>query len=270
VTHGLTMRLLLMRVFQWSVETFETVWNVDNCHHITLHKDMEQMCYKLCPEFSFPSQIPWATRPIWIVFKSREATPQTQEKLQKLMEFKRSMDGECPRQVAGDLEDEVSRLHTESLPLHVVGEVAGTWLEIDRAIQETKHRHLMERSEKYTVLDYLTIPQPRTRQSPETLKGRLVQGHGSIKDLCRDAALRKAQELPPIDWSDVELVDWWGEKLSYQGKMLRLKGCPSARRGATMTRHLSTGPEDILSSSNGDLRTLDRHDKVAGSVDELK
>lgn len=26
VTHGLTMRLILMKLFQWSVETFETVW----------------------------------------------------------------------------------------------------------------------------------------------------------------------------------------------------------------------------------------------------
>ena len=31
VTHGLTMRLLLMRYFSWSVDTFDAVYNPGNC-----------------------------------------------------------------------------------------------------------------------------------------------------------------------------------------------------------------------------------------------
>ena len=31
MTHGMTMRLLLMRYFDWSHNTFETVFNPSNC-----------------------------------------------------------------------------------------------------------------------------------------------------------------------------------------------------------------------------------------------
>jgi len=40
VTHGLTMRLLLMRMYRWSPETFETVWNPSNCCLWVLQKDL--------------------------------------------------------------------------------------------------------------------------------------------------------------------------------------------------------------------------------------
>jgi len=40
VTHGLTMRLLAMRVFGWSPDTFESVWNPDNCHLWVLKKNL--------------------------------------------------------------------------------------------------------------------------------------------------------------------------------------------------------------------------------------
>merc|ERR1712226_892386 len=31
VTHGLTMRLFMMRYYRWSIEDFERVWNARNC-----------------------------------------------------------------------------------------------------------------------------------------------------------------------------------------------------------------------------------------------
>jgi len=38
VTHGLTMRLLLMQLFHWTPHTFHTVWNADNCNLYCLSK----------------------------------------------------------------------------------------------------------------------------------------------------------------------------------------------------------------------------------------
>jgi len=40
-THGLTMRILLMVVFNWSPNTFSTVWNAGNCDVYILKKDMD-------------------------------------------------------------------------------------------------------------------------------------------------------------------------------------------------------------------------------------
>jgi len=40
VTHGLTMRLLLMRLYGWSPDTFETVWNPKNCDIWVLQKNL--------------------------------------------------------------------------------------------------------------------------------------------------------------------------------------------------------------------------------------
>lgn len=39
VTHGLTMRFILMQLFGWSPNTFHTVWNADNCAVYVLRKD---------------------------------------------------------------------------------------------------------------------------------------------------------------------------------------------------------------------------------------
>lgn len=41
VTHGLTMRLILMQLFNWSPNTFHTVWNADNCDIYVLKKDLD-------------------------------------------------------------------------------------------------------------------------------------------------------------------------------------------------------------------------------------
>jgi broad specificity phosphatase PhoE len=39
VTHGLTMRLILMQLFGWSPDTFPTVWNAGNCEMYVLKAD---------------------------------------------------------------------------------------------------------------------------------------------------------------------------------------------------------------------------------------
>jgi broad specificity phosphatase PhoE len=40
VTHGLTMRFLLMQLYDWSPTTFHSVWNADNCDLNILEKDL--------------------------------------------------------------------------------------------------------------------------------------------------------------------------------------------------------------------------------------
>lgn len=42
VTHGLTMRLLLMQLYGWSPNTFNTVWNARNCEMYVLKKDLSR------------------------------------------------------------------------------------------------------------------------------------------------------------------------------------------------------------------------------------
>ena len=53
VTHGLTMRLILMQLFGWSPNTFHTIWNADNCACYVLRKDETlpgRSPYALCRE----------------------------------------------------------------------------------------------------------------------------------------------------------------------------------------------------------------------------
>ena len=40
VTHGLTMRLLLMHLGGWSPNTFHSVWNANNCDMYVLGRDL--------------------------------------------------------------------------------------------------------------------------------------------------------------------------------------------------------------------------------------
>ena len=47
VTHGLTIRLMLMCLFKWSVETFASVWNLGNCEHVTLKKNIKEHKYEI-------------------------------------------------------------------------------------------------------------------------------------------------------------------------------------------------------------------------------
>jgi len=40
VTHGLTMRFIMMQLFNWSPNTFQTVWNAKNCDIYVLKRDL--------------------------------------------------------------------------------------------------------------------------------------------------------------------------------------------------------------------------------------
>ena len=42
VTHGLTMRFILMQLFGWSPTTFHSVWNADNCCIYVLRRDLSK------------------------------------------------------------------------------------------------------------------------------------------------------------------------------------------------------------------------------------
>ena len=62
VTHGLTMRLLMMRYFNWSPQTFDAVYNPGNCDFWVLVKDEARRAYRLEPGDCSPPCTPWATR----------------------------------------------------------------------------------------------------------------------------------------------------------------------------------------------------------------
>jgi len=67
VTHGLTMRLLLMRYFNWSPQTFDAVYNPGNCDFWVLVKDEARRAYRLEPADCSPPCTPWATRQVRVV-----------------------------------------------------------------------------------------------------------------------------------------------------------------------------------------------------------
>jgi len=64
VSHGLMMRFFCMRYFRWSVDTFDTVWNPDNCDLWVLGKDNRGR-YAFTPEGS----IPRSTKSVTVVFQ---------------------------------------------------------------------------------------------------------------------------------------------------------------------------------------------------------
>ena len=47
VTHGMTMRLFLMRWFHWTVEEFEVVANPLNCEHYLMERNLHDDQFKL-------------------------------------------------------------------------------------------------------------------------------------------------------------------------------------------------------------------------------
>eukprot|EP00440_Ansanella_granifera_P051006 gb/GFBE01055284.1/.p1 GENE.gb/GFBE01055284.1/~~gb/GFBE01055284.1/.p1 ORF type:complete len:415 (+),score=54.29 gb/GFBE01055284.1/:1-1245(+) len=198
VTHGLTIRLMLMCLFQWSVETFETVWNVGNCHHVTLKKNMHELKYELCIEESYPPRLPWGTREVWIVLKALSPPEALSTRLDALIEVKKSMQ---------DSDGHASEIH-----------------QIDKLIGELQNKMLLERSQPYTIVDYIGIPQPRTMHTAEVLN-RLLPGH-NLQGQPEELALM-AKEGPKVSMEDIELIDWWGPARSYRGKMLRVSpdGC---------------------------------------------
>jgi len=70
VTHGLTMRFILMQLYDWSPNTMETIWNAKNCEIYCLKKDLTlpgQSPYSLCVEVG---DKPRSTISINVEFKS--------------------------------------------------------------------------------------------------------------------------------------------------------------------------------------------------------
>jgi len=72
VTHGLTMRILLMRYFNWSPQTFDAVYNPGNGDMWVLVKDEARRQYRIEPESCTPQGVPWATRQVRL--KRRDST----------------------------------------------------------------------------------------------------------------------------------------------------------------------------------------------------
>jgi broad specificity phosphatase PhoE len=52
VTHGMTLRLFLMRWFHWSVEEFENLHNLQNCQIVVMQQESDGH-YKLVSELAF-------------------------------------------------------------------------------------------------------------------------------------------------------------------------------------------------------------------------
>jgi broad specificity phosphatase PhoE len=59
VSHGLFMRLFLMRFYRWSVEKFHTLENFDNCGYCILERDDQDGSFILKTELkTYPKQKP--------------------------------------------------------------------------------------------------------------------------------------------------------------------------------------------------------------------
>ena len=187
VTHGLTMRLLLMRYFQWSPQTFDAVYNPGNADMWVLTKRDATRSYALEPSECSPPRMPWATRQIYLVVRGR--------------------DGSLERQ-------------------------------------------------PYTLVDYLSLPQPRSSNPDAALK-QLIRGHGHPLDPCRceerastdgrarfiDSVMARVET---VERGHFESVDWWCGRISEQGKKLRTDNEAIRRRSAL-------GPQPgSPSSSNGE------------------
>ena len=70
VTHGLTMRFVLMQLFSWSPTTLHSVWNADNCEMYVLRKDLSKpggSPYILDRE---AGDIPKSSIELWVEFVS--------------------------------------------------------------------------------------------------------------------------------------------------------------------------------------------------------
>jgi hypothetical protein len=191
VTHGLAIRLLMMKVLEWSVDTFETVYNMGNTDHVVFKKNMTTLNYEFCPQESHPQHIPWSTRQVWLAFRS----------------LKEPMDEES-RKTAKQLRE------LETLP-----ECERNIPEIRESIDRLRGKRLRQCCKPYTVVDYLSLDKPRTLQTDAILR-RLVEGHDLEGTMTREEMLAQADRTR-VDPNDVFFLDWWGDGLSYRGKMLR-------------------------------------------------
>eukprot|EP01060_Flectonema_neradi_P005270 TRINITY_DN1349_c5_g1_i1.p1 TRINITY_DN1349_c5_g1~~TRINITY_DN1349_c5_g1_i1.p1 ORF type:complete len:470 (+),score=67.05 TRINITY_DN1349_c5_g1_i1:40-1449(+) len=198
VTHGLTIRLLLMAIYHWSVETFETVYNLGNCHYIVLRKNMETFGYELCTKESFPPRLPWATRKVWIRYFGEEENPLTKKKLENSKKLRSNLR-------KGDT----------------------CFEELDSIVDKLELEHHFQCAKKYTVINYLAIKPPRTMNRAE-LFSQLVEGHD-----CRGSPEELEQRCVKIDVNNISLIDWKGEKGTWKNKILHYemddRGKASAR-----------------------------------------
>jgi len=256
VTHGLTIRLLLMVVCQWSVETFETVFNIGNCQHLTLRKNVDKLGYELCPEESFPPRVPWSSRKCWIVFKSLRSSEETLRQIALLKQLRASEQGIELGRVFGEKkpvatltngsqrsERTVSRdapsssrpsQHERERSENAGREQADqdsdddelvdeppSWPFLDHKIAQLEAQAMDERSRPFTVVDYLTLPCPRSMNVAEAVK-RCVPSHnvrGPPEQLLRLARETNKQ----ISLEDIEAIDWWGPDISPDGRKLRMR-----------------------------------------------
>jgi len=75
VTHGLTMRLILMQLYGWSADTFHAVWNAGNCDMYVLRKDLNRAGfspYVLCRE---EGDFPRSSATVVVEFSTGEQKP---------------------------------------------------------------------------------------------------------------------------------------------------------------------------------------------------
>eukprot|EP00754_Rhynchopus_humris_P046266 Rhum_TRINITY_DN5778_c0_g1::Rhum_TRINITY_DN5778_c0_g1_i1::g.18296::m.18296 len=210
VTHGLTIRLLLMVIFQWSVETFESVFNLENCKYITLKRNLDRCCYEFCMEKSDPQRIPWATRNVWV--RNMRAEPQT-------------------------LEANLLRRKIEELTATKSEFAEEQWWELDQLIDSLRLKLHGLCCRPYTVLDYLNIKAPRSMNKLQVLR-MAVEGHGlrgtPEELLARPRYLKGMPEDEGISLNDIAL-DWWENVSSYRGKELHIYHDQSTKVGVLDT-----------------------------------
>ena len=98
----------------------------------------------------------------------------------------------------------------------------------------------------YTLLDFLSLPQPRTCQPEQALK-QLIEGHEHKLDFSREetpeerkAKIDKAMGMcTKVD--DVESIDWWCDNISDEGREFRLSNQVHMLRRSSRT-HTHTTP----------------------------
>ena len=91
----------------------------------------------------------------------------------------------------------------------------------------------------YTLVDLLSLPQPRTSH-PELALKQLIEGHGENLDFSHadgpEQRLQKVAEVKrrcqPVDPATVDHINWWCDKISEAGRALRTDNNISNRRAS--------------------------------------
>jgi broad specificity phosphatase PhoE len=72
ISHGLFMRLFLMRFYRWSVEKFHSLENFDNCGYCILEKNDDDGSFILKTELkTYPEQTPTETNGVKKTFTEK-------------------------------------------------------------------------------------------------------------------------------------------------------------------------------------------------------